>query len=217
MRPILIAPSMLASDFAKLGEQAMALEAAGADMLHIDVMDGMFVPNISFGACVIKALCAPTGLPLDVHMMVSQPERYVDDMVAAGASYVTVHVEATRHIHRAVQQIKEHPGVAAGVAVNPGTPVSALECVLADVGLVLIMTVNPGFGGQKLIVPALEKITKARGLLDTIGSDALLEVDGGVTVDNASLFTRRGATALVSGTAVFGAPDWAAAMEAMRA
>ncbi|MCL1964161.1 MAG: ribulose-phosphate 3-epimerase [Firmicutes bacterium] len=217
MQPIRIAPSMLASDFTRLGEQARALEAAGADMLHLDVMDGMFVPNITFGACVVQALRASTSLPLDVHMMVREPERYIADMVAAGASYVTVHVEATPHIHRAVRQIQEHAGVVAGVALNPGTPVGAVECVLGEVGLVLLMTVNPGFGGQKLIVPALEKISRMREMLTAMGSDALLEVDGGVNARSARMFTGRGATVLVSGTGVFDAPDWGAAMRAMRA
>jgi len=216
MQKIFIAPSMLSSDFARLGEQAHLLEKAGADMLHIDVMDGIFVPNITFGACVIKALRASTSLPLDVHMMVHQPERYIDDMAAAGATLITVHAEATQHIHRAVQLIREHPGVTAGVAINPGTPVSVLEPVLGEVGLVLVMTVNPGFGGQKLIVPALSKIAQVRSMLTAIGSDALLEVDGGVTAENAREFTGRGATLLVSGTGVFGAADWSAAMQAMR-
>ncbi|MED9958971.1 MAG: ribulose-phosphate 3-epimerase [Christensenellales bacterium] len=214
---ILVAPSMLSADFARLGEEARRLEAAGADVLHIDVMDGMFVPNITFGACVIRALRSACALPLDVHMMVRQPERYIDDMVEAGARYVTVHAEATPHIHRALQQIAEYPGVVAGVAINPGTPAQALQCVLGDVGLVLVMTVNPGFGGQKLIVPALDKIAEVRAMLDRIGSPALLEVDGGVTAQNAREFTARGANLLVSGTGIFRAPDAAAAIAAMKA
>lgn len=215
-RRILISPSMLASNFARLQEEAQRAEAAGADMLHLDVMDGMFVPNISFGMPVIKALRAVTALPLDVHMMVHQPERYVDDIIGAGANYVTVHVEATPHIHRTIQRIAEHKGIVAGVSLNPGTPAQAIECVLGDVGLVLVMTVNPGFGGQKLIPSALEKIGEVRGMLDAIGSDALLEVDGGVTAENAHEFTRRGATLLVSGTGAFGAPDMAAAIAEMK-
>lgn len=213
---ILVAPSMLSADFAELGAEARRLEEAGADALHIDVMDGMFVPNITFGACVIRALHRVSKLPLDVHMMVHQPERYIDDMVEAGASFVTVHVEATAHIHRAIQRIREHKGIVAGVSLNPGTPVSALECVLGDVGLVLVMTVNPGFGGQKLILPALEKIAQVRDRLRAIGSDALIEVDGGVTPENAKEFTRRGARMLVSGTGVFGAKDRRAAILAMK-
>lgn len=215
-RNIRVAPSMLSSDFSRLAEEARRLEAAGADMLHIDVMDGMFVPNISFGAPVIRALRRVSALPLDVHMMVRQPERYIDDMVDAGASQITVHVEATPHIHRAIQRIREHKGIVAGVTLNPGTPAQAIEAVLGDVGLVLVMTVNPGFGGQKLIVSALEKVTAIRAMLDAIGSDAALEVDGGVLMENAHEFTSRGADLLVSGTGIFGAPDIAAAIARMK-
>lgn len=215
-RRIMVAPSMLSADFGRLAEEARRVEAAGADMLHIDVMDGMFVPNISFGAVVVKALKAASTLPLDVHMMVQQPERYIGDMIAAGADSVSVHVEATPHIHRAIQQIREHPGVVAGVTLNPGTPAEMIAPVLGDVGLVLVMTVNPGFGGQKLIPSALEKVRTVRDMLDAIGSDALLEVDGGVTAENAREFTSRGATLLVSGTGVFGASDMKAAITAMK-
>lgn len=215
-RKIMVAPSMLSADFGRLAEEARRVEAAGADMLHIDVMDGMFVPNISFGAVVVKALKAVSTLPLDVHMMVQQPERYIGDMIAAGADSVSVHVEATPHIHRAIQQIREHPGVIAGVTLNPGTPAEMIAPVLGDVGLVLVMTVNPGFGGQKLIASALEKVRTVRAMLDAIGSDALLEVDGGVTAENAREFTSRGATLLVSGTGVFGANDMKAAITAMK-
>lgn len=213
---IKISPSVLSADFSILGEQARALEAAGADMLHVDVMDGMFVPNISFGAPVIRALKKACNLPLDVHMMVERPERYVDDMAAAGADIITVHVEATPHVHRAIQRIAEHKGVTAGITLNPGTPVSALEAVLGEVGLVLVMTVNPGYGGQKLIKSSLEKISQVRRMLDSIGSDAMLEVDGGVTAENAHEFTSRGADVLVSGSAVFSAADWRATMAQMR-
>lgn len=214
-RRILVSPSMLAADFARLGDEARRLEAAGADMLHIDVMDGMFVPNISFGAVVMQALRGVTNLPLDVHMMVERPERYIDAMAEAGAAYITVHVEATQHIHRAIQQIAEHPGVVPGVTLNPGTPASALEMVLGDVGLVLVMTVNPGFGGQRLIPSTIEKVGEIRRMLDAIHSDALLEVDGGVTAENAHLFAQQGATVLVSGTGVLRAPDMAKAIERM--
>ncbi len=213
---IQIAPSLLAADFGRVAEEVARVTAAGADMIHIDVMDGMFVPNISFGACVIKAARKATDLPLDVHMMVHQPERYIADMVEAGADIVTVHAEATAHIHRALQTIREHKNVRCGLALNPGTPVSAASCVAELLDLLLIMTVNPGFGGQKLIVPALDKIAEAKALLEAAGSAALLEVDGGVTADNARLFTEKGANVLVSGTAVFGAQDARAAMEKMR-
>lgn len=215
-RQIYIAPSMLSADFGSLAAEALRLKTAGADMLHIDVMDGMFVPNITFGACVVRALKAAVDLPLDVHMMVRQPERYIQDMARAGADYITVHVEATGHIHRAVQMICECKGVVPGVALNPGTPVSVLEPILGDVGLVLVMTVNPGFGGQRLIPSALEKISTVKTMLENCGSSALLEVDGGVTAENAALFTGRGANVLVSGTGVFGAPDMAAAIREMK-
>ncbi len=213
---ITIAPSILAADFGRLCEEAQSAEAAGADMLHVDVMDGMFVPNISFGPCVVQALRKATRLPLDVHMMVQQPERYVDDMADAGANIITLHAEATQHIHRALMRVRRHTGVQAGVALNPGTPVSALECLLPEIDLVLIMTVNPGFGGQKLIVPALSKITQARAMLDAIGSGAWLEVDGGVSTANVREFTSRGADLLISGTEIFRAADRAAVIRAMR-
>ncbi len=216
-RKIWIAPSVLSANFGHLAEDCRRIQAAGADLAHVDVMDGAFVPNITFGPCVIRALKAATDLPLDVHMMVDQPERYVDDMVEAGASYVTVHVEATRHIHRVIQIIGKHPGVIPGVSLNPGTPASAVAPILQDVGLVLVMTVNPGFGGQKLIPQALDKVAEVRAMLDAMGSSALLEVDGGVTAGNAGEFIRRGATVLVSGTGVFGAVDMAEAIQRMKA
>ncbi|MCL1795348.1 MAG: ribulose-phosphate 3-epimerase [Clostridia bacterium] len=212
---IRIAPSVLAADFTALGAEARSLSTAGADMLHIDVMDGMFVSNITFGACVIKALKRVTRLPLDVHMMVEKPERYIDDMADAGADILTVHTEATPHIFNAILQIAGK-GITPGVAINPGTPISAVECVLQNVGLVLVMTVNPGLGGQQVIPAALDKITVVRGMLDRIKSKALLQVDGGVTVENANEFIRRGADTLVSGTAILSTRDRKKTIEDMR-
>ncbi|HIT70073.1 MAG TPA: ribulose-phosphate 3-epimerase [Candidatus Aphodomonas merdavium] len=214
-RDIQVAPSLLSCDFGRMAEDIASLERAGADMLHLDVMDGTFVPNISFGQPVIRAVRALTKLPLDVHMMVQSPERYIDEMAACGADIITVHVEATPHVHRALQRIREN-GKIAGVALNPGTQAEALRYLLDEVGLVLVMTVNPGFGGQKMIPAALEKIGAVRAMLDAAGSEALLEVDGGVTAENAQLYTGPGATLLVSGTGVFHAADRAAAIAKMK-
>ena len=214
-RDIQVAPSLLSCDFGRMAEDIASLERAGADMLHLDVMDGTFVPNISFGQPVIRAVRALTKLPLDVHMMVQAPERYIDEMTACGADIITVHAEATPHVHRALQRIREN-GKIAGVALNPGTQAEALRYLLDEVGLVLVMTVNPGFGGQKMIPAALEKIGAVRAMLDAAGSEALLEVDGGVTAENAQLYTGPGATLLVSGTGVFHAADRAAAIAKMK-
>lgn len=202
-RQILLAPSILSSDFARLGEQARSAESAGADWLQIDVMDGVFVPNISVGLPVVASLRAAVGLPLDCHLMIVQPERYVDDFVRAGASHITVHVEATTHLHGTVQQIKEH-GVTAGVALNPGTPLSMLEEILPDVDLVLLMSVNPGFGGQEYIEATTDKIRRLRGLLDGRGLGHLhLQVDGGVHPGNVRAVAEAGATNIVVGSAVY--------------
>lgn len=214
-RDIQVAPSLLSCDFGRMAEDIASLERAGADMLHLDVMDGTFVPNISFGQPVIRAVRALTKLPLDVHMMVQAPERYIDEIAACGADIITVHAEATPHVHRALQRVREN-GKIAGVALNPGTPAEALRYLLDDAGLVLVMTVNPGFGGQKMIPAALEKIGVVRAMLDAAGSEALLEVDGGVTAENAQLYTGPGATLLVSGTGVFHAADRAAAIAKMK-
>ena len=214
-RDIQVAPSLLSCDFGRMAEDIASLERAGADMLHLDVMDGTFVPNISFGQPVIRAVRALTKLPLDVHMMVQAPERYIDEIAACGADIITVHAEATPHVHRALQRIREN-GKIAGVALNPGTQAEALRYLLDEVGLGLVMTVNPGFGGQKMIPAALEKIGAVRAMLDAAGSEALLEVDGGVTAENAQLYTGPGATLLVSGTGVFHAADRAAAIAKMK-
>jgi ribulose-phosphate 3-epimerase len=199
-----IAPTILAADFARLGEQVKEAEAAGGDWIHIDVMDGHFVPNITIGPPVIRALRSATSLPLDVHLMIEGPERYLADFVKAGADRVTVHVETCPHLHRTIQQIKEL-GVKAGVTLNPATPLSTLTEILPEVDLVLIMSVNPGFGGQSYIPNSTEKIARLRAMLDEIGSGAELEVDGGVNVDTIARIVKAGTTVLVAGTAIFNA------------
>lgn len=199
-----LAPSILSADFAHLGEQAQAAEAAGADWLHVDVMDGHFVPNISFGPLVVQALRSVSGLPLDVHLMIEQPERYLAAFAKAGADYLTVHVEACPHLHRTIQQIKEL-GCRAGVTLNPATPLSSLEEILAEIDLVLVMSVNPGFGGQSYIPSSTLRVARLRKMLDAIGSRAELEVDGGVHAGNIAEVAQAGPSVLVAGSAVFNA------------
>lgn len=216
MTTVKIAPSILAADFAWLGKQVQEAEQAGADVIHVDVMDGRFVPNISIGLPVLQALRRVTKLPLDVHLMIVEPERYVDAFAAAGADYLTVHVEASPHLHRTVQMIHS-AGLAAGVALNPATPVSALQEILPDVELVLVLSVNPGFGGQRFLPSALRRLRQLRQMIDALGSPAALEVDGGIYPDTAAQVVEVGATWLVAGTAVFGAPEGiAAGMRSLR-
>lgn len=216
MTTVKIAPSILAADFAWLGKQVQEAEQAGADVIHVDVMDGRFVPNISIGLPVLQALRRVTKLPLDVHLMIVEPERYVDAFAAAGADYLTVHVEASPHLHRTVQMIHS-AGLAAGVALNPATPVSALQEILPDVDLVLVLSVNPGFGGQRFLPSALRRLRQLRQMIDALGSPAALEVDGGIYPDTAAQVVEAGATWLVAGTAVFGAPEGiAAGMRSLR-
>lgn len=198
----LIAPSILAADFAKLGEEVRAAEAAGADMIHVDVMDGHFVPNISIGPAVVKAIRPHTKLPLDVHLMISPVDPYIDDFRKAGADIITVHPEAGPHVHRTLQAVKAS-GAKAGLSLNPGTPVDALDYVIDLVDLVLIMSVNPGFGGQSFIESVLPKIEAVRKRIDATGRDIILEVDGGVNAKTAPRVIAAGATALVAGTAVY--------------
>ncbi|HSR32277.1 MAG TPA: ribulose-phosphate 3-epimerase [Anaerolineae bacterium] len=205
-KPIKIAPSILSADFSQLGQEVAAAEAGGGDYIHVDVMDGHFVPNITVGPLVVKAVRQVTTLPVDVHLMIDPPERYLPDFAAAGADGLTVHVETCPHLHRTIQQIKEL-GCRAGVALNPSTPAATLEEILPDVDLVLVMTVNPGFGGQSLIERMTAKIRRVRSMLDEIASQADLEVDGGIDPDTAQSVVRAGADVLVAGSAIFGAEE----------
>ena len=215
-KQIYIAPSILSADFARLAEEVGAVERGGADFLHIDVMDGHFVPNLTVGPPIVEALKKVTKLPLDLHLMMTNADAFIAEFAAAGADYLTVHVEACPHLHRTVQSIKER-GVKAGVTLNPATSLSTLDEIVADVDLVLIMSVNPGFGGQKFIPSSLKKIASARQLIDRTGSHALLEVDGGVKPDNAAQVRDAGADILVAGSAIFSSRDYAATIAALRA
>lgn len=199
---IKLSPSILNADFGHLAEQVRAAEAAGADYVHVDVMDGQFVPNISLGPAIVAAIRQATTLPLDVHLMIEEPRRFLREFVEAGASIMTVHAEAVRHLHATIVAIQD-AGVRAGVALNPATPLSAVEEIVDRLDLLLVMTVNPGFGGQSLIPETLDKISRARALLDQRGARAELEVDGGVKADNIAEVVRRGARVVVAGSAIF--------------
>jgi ribulose-phosphate 3-epimerase len=215
-QPIKIAPSILAADFAHLAEAVESTEAAGVDYIHVDVMDGHFVPNISIGPPVVRSLRQVTPLPLDVHLMISDPLRYAPAFAEAGADILTVHVEATPHLHRVLQRIRGL-GVRPGVSLNPATPAATIGEILNDVELVLVMTVNPGYGGQTFIEHTLRKIAQVREMLDSAGSAAELEVDGGIGPQTAERAVAAGATVLVAGTSVFGAPEGVpAAVSAIR-
>lgn len=215
-RSVKIAPSILSADFARLGSQVAEAEAAGADWIHVDVMDGRFVPNITIGPLVVEAVKRSTRLPLDAHLMIVEPERYVEAFVAAGAERVTVHAEACLHLHRTLQQIRDL-GARPGVVINPATPLSAIEEIVADVDLILIMSVNPGFGAQKFIEASVDKIARTRALCERTGSRAEIEVDGGIDVRTAPRVVAAGATVLVAGNAIFKHPDGiAAAIAALR-
>ncbi len=206
-----IAPSILSADLSRLAEEVETVVDGGADWLHVDVMDGAFVPNLTFGAPVIRALRKLTDLPLDVHLMVEHPERYIDAFADAGASTFTFHPEATIHVQRHLARVREH-GMLAGLALNPATPLAAVEEVVGDLDLLLVMSVNPGYGGQRYLPAATGKIARARALLDARGSGAILEVDGGITTDTIGDAWGAGARMFVAGTAVFGADDPAAAV-----
>ena len=201
-----LAPSILSADFGHLAEDVKKIEEGGADYIHVDVMDGHFVPNISFGAPVMKCLNGKTDLPYDIHLMIENPDRYIEDFVSPQTAYITVHQEACTHLHRTVQNIKSK-GIKAGVSINPATPVSTLQCILPVVDLVLIMSVNPGFGGQKFIPGALEKVRELAEIKRSENLDFVIEIDGGITLDNIKEVMEAGVEMAVAGSAVFKADD----------
>jgi ribulose-phosphate 3-epimerase len=213
--PLLVAPSILSADFGRLAAEVKAIEAAGADWVHVDVMDGRFVPNITLGPPIVKAIRAATTLPVDVHLMIVEPERYLDDFARAGADGLTVHVEASPHLHRTLQHVRGL-GKRAGVVLNPSTHEDTIRYVLDVVDLVLVMSVNPGFGGQAFLPEVLPKVRAIRRMIDATGRSIHLEIDGGIAPDTAALATEAGARVLVAGNAVFGHPPFADAIAALR-
>jgi ribulose-phosphate 3-epimerase len=213
--PLRIAPSILSADFGRLAEEVRAVEAAGADYIHVDVMDGRFVPNITIGPPVVRAVRAATKLPLDVHLMIVEPERYVDDFARAGADLISVHLEASPHLHRTIQQIRAL-GKRASVAVNPHSPLDGLDVVLPDLDMVLLMTVNPGFGGQRFIDTVVPKIRALRAEIQRRNLAVDVEVDGGIAPDTVAAVVGAGANVLVAGSAIFEARDYRAAIQALR-
>ena len=216
MNEILIAPSILSADFTDLGGEIRAVVSAGADIVHVDVMDGHFVPNITIGPLIVEAARRVTERPLDVHLMISDADRYIDQFATAGADWITVHVEACPHLQRTVARIREH-GLKAGVVLNPATSLTTLDHILDDIDLVMLMSVNPGFGGQSFIPATLEKISRLRRLIDDRGLAIDIEVDGGVGVDTIYRVARAGATVFVAGSAVYKAPSYAEVIAELRA
>lgn len=210
-----IAPSILSADFARLGDEVKAVEKAGADYIHVDVMDGHFVPNITIGPLVVEGVNKVTDLPLDVHLMIENPDQYINDFARAGANIITVHAEAVNHLHRSIQLIRD-AGCSAGVSLNPATPLEALEYVLDDLDMVLIMSVNPGFGGQKFIYGALQKIRRLRDIISNRGLNIDIEVDGGVNSKTIGDVSAAGANVFVAGSAIFNTDDYAEAIRSIR-
>ena len=213
---IKIAPSILAADFAKLGQEVKEVEAAGAELIHIDVMDGHFVPNISFGAIALEAIRPLSTLPMDVHLMIENPDQYIEQFAKAGADYITVHVEACRHLHRTIQLIRSY-GVKPGVVLNPHTPIESIQHILEDVDMVLFMTVNPGFGGQKFIESVVPKVATLAEMIKERGLSIEIEIDGGINAETIVPCAKAGATIFVAGSAIYNKEDRAAALQAIQA
>jgi ribulose-phosphate 3-epimerase len=211
----LIAPSILSADFTQLGKEIQAVEAAGADWIHVDVMDGHFVPNITMGPLVVEAVRRSTPLPIDVHLMIDNPDKYIQAFAKAGADYISVQVEACPHLHRTIHSIKE-TGIKAGAVLNPATPLSSLDWVLADLDFVLIMSVNPGFGGQSFIPASLEKIRELRMCIDRSGLNTLIQIDGGINGRTVAQVVDAGADVMVAGSAVFGSDDYMSAIAQLK-
>ncbi|MFQ5716399.1 MAG: ribulose-phosphate 3-epimerase [Nitrospinales bacterium] len=214
-RAVKIAPSILSADFGRLGDEVKAVEKAGADWIHVDVMDGHFVPNLTIGPMVVEAVNRATSLPLDVHLMIEDPDKYIRDFVNAGADIITVHVEACPHLHRTIQNIKDHK-IRAGVVANPATALSLLEEIINEVDLILLMSVNPGFGGQKFIPAVLDKIEYLREIIDSCGREIDLQVDGGIKLENAKTVRDAGANVLVAGSAIFNSKNYKKTIEQLR-